>query len=43
MPSSTTEKQYGADGPKKTVKLQTAATQHAQKDDSYQRESAEKP
>jgi len=37
------ETPYGADGLKKTAKLQTAAMQHAPKDAYYQKESAAKP
>lgn len=43
MPSPIMETLLGVDGPKKTVKLQIAAMQHAQKDDYCQREFAEKP
>jgi len=42
-PLPTMEIQYGADGLKKTAKLQIVAMQHAQKDAYCQRESVEKP
>ncbi len=42
-PLPTMKIQYGADGLKKTAKLQIVATQHAQKGAYYQKESAEKP